>query len=108
MRALAVTMAERLPALPDIPTVAEAGGGLADYRIASWFGLFLPAGAPPEVVQRYQALTARALALPDIRRVLDEAGALPGGMPPEEFATWVAGEAQRLGGLARRLNIRVE
>ncbi len=90
---LAVTSAKRSPALPDVPTVEEAGGpALKGYEASSWFGLLAPAGTPPDIVNRIQQETAKALAAPAVREKLLAQGAIPGGNTPAEFAKMIAAE----------------
>lgn len=72
-RALAVTSSHRSTLLPDVPTMAESG--LRGYDVSTWFGLLAPAGTPPAIVQRLEAAAHRAMALPDVRRALADAGA---------------------------------
>ena len=62
LKALAVTSAQRSAALPDVPTVEEAGGpALKGFEASSWFGLLAPAGTPPEVISRIQQEAAKSL-----------------------------------------------
>ena len=68
MRALAISGTERVPALPDVPTFAEAG--LPQYSVFNWSGLAAPKGTPPEVVEKLQAGVAKALAEPDVQEFL--------------------------------------
>jgi tripartite-type tricarboxylate transporter receptor subunit TctC len=90
---LAVTSAKRSPALPDVPTIEEAGGpALKGYEASSWFGLLAPAGTPPDVVNRLQQETAKALASPAVREKLLAQGAAPGGNTPAEFARMIEAE----------------
>jgi tripartite-type tricarboxylate transporter receptor subunit TctC len=96
LKALAVTSAERSPALPDLPTVAEVGGAaLKGYEASSWFGLFAPAGTPADAVQRLQQETARALATPALKERLQAQGALPSGNTPAEFARHIERETRK-------------
>ena len=92
--ALAVTSAQRSAALPDVPTVAEAGP-VKGYDASSWFGLFAPAGTPADIVARVQQETARALQTPAVRERLVAQGAIPGGQPSAEFARFVSAEAKK-------------
>jgi len=92
--ALAVTSGQRSAALPDVPTVAEAGN-LKGYEASSWFGLLAPAGTPPEIVNRLQQETAKALATPALKERLLAQGAIPGGMTPDEFARFIAAESRK-------------
>ena len=93
LKPLAVTSAQRSPALPDVPTVEEAGGpALKGYEASSWFGLLAPAGTPPEVVSRIQQEVAKSLATPAIKEKLQAQGALPSGNTPAEFAALIGKE----------------
>ncbi len=93
LQPLAVTTAARSPALPDVPTMAEAG--VKDYEAASWFGLFAPAGTPQAVIDRVQADVARALARENVRTQLLAQGAVPKSTTPQEFARLQADEMRK-------------
>ncbi len=96
LKALAVTSGVRSGALPELPTIAEAGGSLLrNYEASSWFGLLAPAGTPAEVVLRVQQETAKALATPAIKDRLLAQGANPGGMSPAEFAKFIDAETKK-------------
>jgi tripartite-type tricarboxylate transporter receptor subunit TctC len=96
LRALAVTSSARSGALPEVPTVAEAGGpSLKNYEASSWFGLLAPAGTPAEVVNRLQHETAKALALPTVKDRLLSQGAIPSGNSPTEFARLIQTETKK-------------
>ena len=85
--ALAVTSAQRSPALPDVPTVEEAGGpALKGFEASSWFGLLAPAGTPPEIVNRIQQEVAKSLGTPAMKEKLLAQGAIPSGNSPADFA----------------------
>ncbi|MDJ0387738.1 tripartite tricarboxylate transporter substrate binding protein [Roseomonas sp. E05] len=105
-RALAVTTAERVAALPEVPTVAESG--FPGFAITVWYMLLGPAGLPRPIVERWSAAMNEALAEPDIRKRLEEAGFLPGGGSPEDAATLVRQEAERYGALVERAGIRID
>ncbi|OUM03016.1 Bug family tripartite tricarboxylate transporter substrate binding protein [Variovorax sp. JS1663] len=93
LKALAVTSAQRSPALSDVPTVGEAGGpALKGYEANSWFGLLAPAGTPPEIVKRIQQEVAKALGTTAIREKMMAQGAVPGGGTPAEFAKLIDSE----------------
>ncbi len=94
LTALAVTSAERSAALPDVPTVAEAGP-VKGFEASSWFGLLAPAGTPAEVVNRVHAETARALASPALKERLQAQGAIPGNLTPQQFGRFIADEATK-------------
>jgi tripartite-type tricarboxylate transporter receptor subunit TctC len=93
LKALAVTSAKRSPALPDVPTVEEAGGpALKGYEASSWFGLLAPAGTPPEIVNRIQQEVAKSLGTAAIKEKLLAQGAIPSGNTPAEFAKHIENE----------------
>ena len=106
VRALAVTSAERFPALPDVPTMRESGVD-AEPAVA-WIGLFAPAGMPAERIARISAEAERALAVPDQRRALETAGFVVVGSDPAAFRALLASDIQRWGGIIRRLGLRPE
>ncbi|MDB5732866.1 MAG: hypothetical protein JWQ03_2761 [Variovorax sp.] len=84
---LAVTSSRRSAALPDVPTVEEAGGPtLKGYEASSWFGLLAPAGTPPDIVNRLQQEVAKSLGTPAIKEKMLAQGAIPSGNTPAEFA----------------------
>jgi len=96
LKALAVTSGQRSQALPDLPTVAEAGGALLrNYEASSWFGLLAPAGTPADIVSRVQQETAKALATPAINERLLAQGAIPSGMSPADFAKFIDAETRK-------------
>lgn len=87
IRALAVTSAERSPLLPDVPTAEEAG--LADFVMATWNGLFLPAGTPDSVVREVSNATRTVLDLPELKQRFQDLGLEPANMTSEEFAKMI-------------------
>jgi tripartite-type tricarboxylate transporter receptor subunit TctC len=102
LRALAVTGAKRWKGLPDVPTMQEQG--FKDYNLINWFGLWLPAGAPADIVARLHAETVKALAAPEVRAQFDAQGLEAIGMPPHDFARFVARESAFITELARKIN----
>ena len=90
LRAIAVTTEERLPYLPDVPTIAELG--FPGYEISSWQGVFAPAGTPKDVVGKINGELVRMLNVPEIRRRISQEGADPVGSTPDAFATRVKNE----------------
>ncbi|MGK6308463.1 Bug family tripartite tricarboxylate transporter substrate binding protein [Variovorax sp. DT-64] len=93
LKALAVTSAQRSPALPDVPTVEEAGGpSLKGYEANSWFGLLAPAGTSPEIVNRIQQEVAKSLGTAAIKEKMLAQGAIPSGNTPAEFAKLIDSE----------------
>ncbi|HEX9193308.1 MAG TPA: tripartite tricarboxylate transporter substrate binding protein [Burkholderiales bacterium] len=106
LRALAVTSAKRSEALPDTPTIAEAG--LPGYDSTQWYGVLAPAGTPHEIVTRLHAEIVRALRLPDLRERLAADGAEAVGSTPEEFAAFIQSEIEKWTAVAKSAGIRPE
>ena len=106
LRGLAVTGPTRMPQLPDLPTMREAGA--PGEPVVAWIGLIGPAGMPADRVARLSAEAKVALNQPEQRRVLEAAGFEPVGSTPAEFAALQRAEIERWGGLIRRLGIRPE
>jgi tripartite-type tricarboxylate transporter receptor subunit TctC len=93
LRALAVGSAQRLAALPEVPTVAESG--FPGFEADQWYGLVAPAGSPAALVARLNAEVNRALALPDVGAQLAAEGALPMAGPPQAFGDLIRREIPR-------------
>ena len=109
LKALAVTSATRSSALPDLPTVEEAGGpALKGYEASSWFGLLAPAGTPLDIVNRVQAETAKALGSPAIKERLQSQGAVPSGMTSAEFARHIAAETAKWARVVKASGAKVD
>jgi tripartite-type tricarboxylate transporter receptor subunit TctC len=106
MRALAVTVAARWPALPEVPTMAEAG--VPGVVVSSWAGLAGPRGLPEAVRDRLAAEVETISAGPAYRRRLVEIGGVPVGAGPEQLAALTARETARWGEVVRRLSIRAD
>ncbi len=106
LRPLAVTTAKRSPALPDLPTVAEAG--LPGYEAVGWFGFAAPAGTPRQIVTKLNQEIVRILAIPDVRERLLAQGAEPVGDSPEDFAKFIKAEAAKWGKLVKSLGLKIE
>ena len=92
LKALGVTSAQRLPAFPDVPAIAEV---LPGYESSAWFGLFGPGQMSPELAKRISDAARQAIASPDVKRRLEHEGAVPVGNSPEEFARFVQAEIPR-------------
>lgn len=93
VRALAVTSARRSSALPEVPTMAEAG--VANYETAGWFGLVAPRGTPPAIVQRVARESAAILNSAELQQRLTEIGAEPMPIGPDELRAFIAAEIPR-------------
>ena len=94
LKALAVTTAQRSSAMPDVPTVAEAGRnlGLAQFDISTWFGVFGPARLPPDVTQRLNKAFVDALNTPELKARMATLMAEPAPTTPEQFGDFVKRE----------------
>jgi len=107
LRALAVTTLARSPAVPDLPTIAEAG--LPGFDLTTWFGLMAPAGTAPEIVAKLNAEIVRALAAKDMRERLEKMGAEPpANNTPERFAAFIRAEAAKYAKVVKDSGARVE
>jgi tripartite-type tricarboxylate transporter receptor subunit TctC len=106
VRALAVTTPQRSSAVPDLPTVAEAG--VPGYDLTIWLGFFARAGTPHEIVARVNAELARAVRSPDMRERLAQQGVDPIMDTPEEFAAYVRAEIARWGEVVRASGAKLE
>ena len=106
VRALAVSSDRRNPALPDVPTVREAG--LAGYNVASWNALAAPAGTPPEVIDKLGRAAREAVASPEVRERLGKLGMRLAASTPAEMQALLTGEIQRWGEVIRRAKIEPE
>jgi tripartite-type tricarboxylate transporter receptor subunit TctC len=107
LKALAVTSAQRSQALPEVPTIAEAGP-LKGYEATSWFGLLAPAGTPADIIHRLQQETARALANPAIKERLQSQGAIPSGNTPAEFARLIDSEIKKWAAVVKASGAKVD
>lgn len=106
LRALAITAAERNPALPDVPTMKEAG--IADMEIALWTGIVAPAGTPPDIVATLNRAIQQALALPEVKTAMAAIAVEPRGTSPEAYRDLIARDAARWKAVATAANIKLE
>ncbi len=106
VKALAVMSPQRSPELPDVPTLAEAG--LPGVEMSTWYGLFVTAGTPKDVVNRLYAETIKVLQLPDVQKRLMALGGEPGKATPEQFAALVKSDYDRFGRLIKDANVKIE
>jgi tripartite-type tricarboxylate transporter receptor subunit TctC len=104
--ALAVTTAKRSSALPNVPTIAEAGLPGFDYNL--WIGVFAPAGTPPDVVDKINKDVNRALVSADVKERLANLGAEPMVMTPAEFKKFVQTEIDESGKVIKAAGIKVQ
>ena len=102
-RVLAVTSLERVPSLPDVPTLAESG--FPGFDLNDWNGLFASAGTPREAVEKMASTLATSARAPAVRARMDPAGAIMVGNTPEEFAAWLVSQRRMATDLIRAANI---
>src|SRR5580704_9167360 len=105
-RALAVTASERARALPDVPTMAQAG--VPDQEAATLTGIVVPAGTPKEIIDLWRSEVARIVALADIKERLDDLGFDPVANSPEAFAAQIREEMDKWGTVVRDAKLRIE
>jgi tripartite-type tricarboxylate transporter receptor subunit TctC len=106
IQALAVTSDKRFPALPDVPTVREAG--VANYNVASWNALAAPAKTPKPVIDRLNKAANEAVASPAVQKQLQQLGVRPQGSTPAELQTLLTSEIKRWGDVIRAAKIEVQ
>jgi len=106
LKALAVTTAKRVPSVPDIPTMAEAG--LPGYETSTWGGVLAPAGTPKDVVAKLNAEFNAGLAQPDIKKKINDAGIETAGGTPQQFAEFLQAEMKKWAKVAKDANIQPE
>jgi tripartite-type tricarboxylate transporter receptor subunit TctC len=107
LKAFAVTSAQRSGAMPELPTVEEAGQ-LKGFEASSWFGLLAPAGTPADVVNRLQQETAKALNSPAMKEKLLAQGAIPSGNTPAEFAKLIEAEIKKWAPVVKASGAKVD
>jgi tripartite-type tricarboxylate transporter receptor subunit TctC len=106
LKALAVTSAQRLPALPQLPTVAESG--LPGYESSQWYGLTAPAGTPVEILDMLNATVARFMQAPDMRQRMTDSGSVAVGSTREEFARHLRSEFDKWARVIRQSGATVD
>ena len=104
-RPLAVTTAKRSAALPDLPTVADSYPG---YEVSTWFGYLVPAGTPPEIVNRLNAEVNAALKHPDVEKKLGALGAEFDPGTPQAFAKFLESDMNRWAKVIKQAGIKAD
>ena len=107
LRALAVTSAKRSASLPDVPTIAETTS-LKDFDVSSWYGLFMPAGAPKDVVATVNAAVNKQLSLPEVKASILAQGAEPRPITPDAFAALVKSDHAKWTGIVAASGAKLE
>ena len=106
LRALGVSSAKRMKALPDVPTIAESG--LAGFQVVAWNGIVAPAGTPIALAEKIQKDVAQVLGQRDVLDTLTAQGYEPGGQSPAEFAAFIRSELEKYGKIVKTAGIRPE
>jgi tripartite-type tricarboxylate transporter receptor subunit TctC len=106
LRALAVTTAKRSSALPDVPTLDEAG--LKGFDIGTWFGVLAPAATPKDIVARLNAEIVKVIQSPDFRKRMNEIGAEPVGNTPDQMARQIKDETAKFARLVKDAKVTVD
>ena len=106
LKALAVTSPKRSQSVPNLPTIAESG--VPGYSAVGWFGIFVPAMSPNNVVSKISADIDRVLKTPNVRKEMLERGIEPSGGKPEEFAELIKSDQQKWSKLIRDKNIKLD
>ena len=104
LRAIAVGTQQRIPALPDVPTVAEQG--YKDFETSQWYGIHAPAGTPPELVKRLQEECYKALRASSVTERFATDNAIGGGGPSSEYAAFVKDQQRIWSDIVKRANIK--
>lgn len=105
MRPLAVAGAQRIPELPDVPTFTELG--YRSFEPSGWHGMFMPAGTPPAIAQKFAHGVSSALRMPDVVAKLKALGVSPGGGTPDDCVRQIKDDAPVYAEIARTASIRI-
>jgi tripartite-type tricarboxylate transporter receptor subunit TctC len=106
IKTLAVISKERLPGVPDVPTIKEAGG--PDLTLTAWFGLFGPARMPPDVVAKLEAATKTVMNDPENRKRLHTLGLTPNVMTGQEFRRAISSDLKVYADIKEKAKLTVE
>lgn len=106
LRALAVIAPQRIPALPDVPTVAEAG--LSNYEVTTWYGVFAPAGTPRPIIDRLNGELVAIMHSPAVKQRLAGLGTDPVTSTPDEFSAYLKQEIAKWGDVIRKAGLRAD
>ena len=106
LRALAVSTKQRSKVAPTIPTMDESGA--PGYDATAWFGLFVPAGTPPEVIAKLSDAAIKAVHTPEVSATLLKTGAEPVGSTPAEFDAFYKAEVAKWAQVIRRAKVQIE
>lgn len=107
LKLIAASSEQRLPSLPNTPTIAETAG-LEGFVTGSWQGIVAPARTPPELIAKLNAEVARILKLPDVMQVLDSQGTTPRPTSPQDMSRWLASEQERWAKVVKESGFRLD
>jgi tripartite-type tricarboxylate transporter receptor subunit TctC len=110
LRAIAVSTRERLPTLPDVPTIDESGAesGLSGFDGGSWQGVVMPAGAPLDIVAAVNGALVRALAAPEAKAKILAMGGVIASNTPEQFAAYVKSETEKWAQVVKAAHVKID
>jgi tripartite-type tricarboxylate transporter receptor subunit TctC len=106
LKAIAITGEARSPALPQVPTFAEAG--LPGYGLAGWFGIAVPAGTSKEIINKMSREVAAILATPDVQELLVNQGSEAFISTPEQTAALIKADTAKYARIIKTANIKIE
>jgi tripartite-type tricarboxylate transporter receptor subunit TctC len=106
LRAVAVTSSKRIPAVADIPTIAELG--YPAFEASSWYGVAAPAGTPAPIVRKLSVEIDKIIKMPDINEQLSSQGAEPIGGTPESFGAYMRSETEKWAKILKASGIKLE
>jgi tripartite-type tricarboxylate transporter receptor subunit TctC len=106
LRALAVTTIKRSPALPDVPTLDEAG--LKGFDLGTWFGILAPAATPRDVVTRLNTEMVKIITSAEFRKKMADIGAEPIGNTPDQMARQIRDDTERFATLVKDAKVSIE
>ena len=106
LRALALVAPQRSAALPEVPTVAEAG--LRDFEVTTWYGVLAPAGTSRSIVNRLNLELVKIMHSPELKEKLAATGTEPHTSTPEEFAAYIKSEIAKWGDVVRKAGVKAD
>jgi tripartite-type tricarboxylate transporter receptor subunit TctC len=106
LKPIAVAANKRLPQIPNVPTMAEAG--LPDFEVSSWNGMLAPAKTPPAIIAKLHREIVKILEMPDIRERFTTQAAEPIGSTPDAFRAYIKAEIDRWGAVSKQANVQLD
>ena len=106
IRALAMTGTKRFVLMPEPPTIAEAG--VRGFAVNNWYGVFVPAGTPKEILTRLNTELVKILNMPDVKQKLLDSGIEATSDTPEQFAAYIQAETKKWAKVVKEANVKVD